>query len=1156
MRLDIVTGRAGAGKTAGCLGQISREMAGRPLGPPLLMLVPEQASFQTEEQLARATGAGGFMRCQVLGFRRLAYRVLQETGGGGRIPLGETGKRMILRRMLENRRHELRIFQRAAGLPGFVDQLAGTLGEMKIYRVGPDDLQRALTVLPGSGEGVGLEQKLHDLLVLFNDFEDFTRGRFTDPDDYLTLAAKQMRLSGWLNDAQVWVDGFTGFTPQEYDLLAALIRRSAGVTVALCLPAEGTEREPAETDPFYPVWETYNTLENLAARENVPVNHIPLSGGRRRRFVSPGPAHLEEFYFRQQIVPGEDRGVQIMAAADRRAEAEGIAREMIRLCRDRGYRWRDMVVLLRDVDLYAGLIASVFSDYGIPFFLDHKRTVLHHPLVELIRAALETVCGNWPYDPVFRYLKTDLAPVTREEADRLENYVLAHGIRGGRWTDGRPWQYRRRLTLEEDTEASEAEEKELDEINDIRSRAAAALLRLQQELAGAACVKDYAGALYGLLEELNVPERLEQWSLAAAGEGRLEAAGEHAQVWDDMVLLLDELVEALGDEQMNLRQFTRVLEAGFASIRLGLIPPGLDQVVVGSLERSRSPEVKAAFVPGVNEGSLPARTFEQGLFTEGERERLRETGLRLAPGARRRAFDEQFIVYQALTRAGEQLVISYPLADSDGRALKPSPVVQRLHELFPGLREGIWAQEPGERGADDMDFISCSGRCLTYLAGRLRNVFAGREIDPLWWDVYNWFVGVNNNPLFKPVIMSLFGSSGEGRLPREIGRRLYGRPFKTSVSALEKYYSCAYAHYLAYGLRLKEREVFRLEAPDMGQFFHAALKIFAQRLLDRGMDWGELEAEQCRRLAGDVVDELAPRLQSEILLSSARHRYLSGKLKRVVQRSALVLSEHARRGEFRPVGLELAFGMQGGLEGVTFALPDGNAMVLRGIIDRVDAADAGADSVYLRIIDYKSGFTSIKLDDIWQGIKLQLMAYLDVALRYARQLTGKDGLPGAVLYFRVDDPLVVTGGEPVEDGEIGQRLLRKLKMNGLVLADRPLVDKLDAKTGGGSDLVPVGIKKDGTFTAYSSVVDGRDFKLLTALLRKKLAGAGDDILAGIKDINPYRKGSHRACRFCSFKPVCRFDPLLPDRGYRVLKTEKDAAVLEKIRRELGVPADE
>ncbi|MCG8403525.1 MAG: exodeoxyribonuclease V subunit gamma, partial [Firmicutes bacterium] len=888
--------------------------------------------------------------------------------------------------------------------------------------------------------------------------------------------------------------------------------------------------------------------------EKAPVRFFPAATGRPLRFVAPDLARLEEEFFSHRVTPGAATGgLQVAAAADRRSEVEGMAREINRLCRDHGYRWRDIVVLLRDVDLYAGLIEAVFSDHGIPFFLDHKRTVLHHPMVELVRAALETVDKGWPFDAVFRYLKTDLVPVSREEVDRLENYVLAHGIRGRRWTDGRLWEYRRRLALEEDAEVSETEQRELAELNSVRTRAVAALAALQSRLSAASRVAEYAGALYALLEELAVPAQLERWSRAAVGQERLEAAGEHAQVWEDVVLLLDEMAEALGDEQMTLQQFARVLEAGFASIRLGLIPPGLDQVVVGSLDRSRSPEVKAAFIPGVNEGVLPARVFQQGVFSETEREHLQNAGLRLASGVRRRAFDEQYIVYLALTRAAQRLVLSYPLGDGEGRALKPSPLIRRVRDMFAGPEESFWAREPGTRGVDDLEFITGSGRCLTYLAGRLRGAFAGREIDPLWWDVYNWFAGGDTGGLFKPMVESPFHDNSEGRLPGPISGRLYGKPFRTSVSGLEKYYSCAYAHFLAYGLRLKERDVFRLEAPDMGRFFHAALKIFAQRLARRGIDWGGLGPDQCRGLAGEVVDELAPRLQSEILLSSARHRYLTGKLKRVVQRSALVLSEHARRGSFRPVGLELAFGMEGGLAGVTFALPGGEEMILRGCIDRVDAANAGAGTFYLRVIDYKSAATAINLSDVRHGLNLQLLAYLEVALRYARELAGGEGLPGAVLYFRVDDPLVKTGGERVEDEEIQRLLLRELRMKGLVLADPELVSKLDHKVGGGSDLVPVGIKRDNTFTASSSVVDRHDFDLLLKLLEHKITGAGRDILSGVKEINPYRKGTYRACRFCLYRAVCRFDLLLPGNAYRVFKPEKDAEVLKRIRLETGVP---
>ncbi len=1194
--LRLITGRAGVGKTTLCLREVGQELRRQPLGTPLIMLVPEQASFQTEHALTRITGEGGFMRAQVLGFNRLAHRVLQEAGGVTRLPLGEMGKRMVLRRLLERRLDELRVFGRAVRLPGFVDKLARALGEMKTYQVDADDLNRCLDGLEKAGNAGLLADKLSDLQLIFSDYTYFLQDRFSDPDDYLALAAEKVQFSHWLSRANIWVDGFTGFTPLEYTMLKALLKHTRGINVTLCLHSGPTDRIMSETDPFYPVWETYNELLNVAEKEMLPVRHVFLGAdGAPPRFVSPQLSYLEAALFDHRMAAfaidvkdrtvvsthsyGENNvfdnvaaadgqamaastsmsaamtepGVSIMAAADRRAEAEGMAREIIRLCRDGDYRWRDIIVLLRDVDLYAGLIEAVFTDYGIPFFLDHKRTVLHHPLAELIRAALETVVGNWPFDPVFRYLKTDLVPVSREEVDLLENYVLAHGIRGSRWYDGKPWTYRRRLSLEDDVDASEQEKQALEQINGIRAAAAAALADFGRVVQDGVTVADYTGALYALLLQLGVPEQLEHWAELDREEGRLEEAREHDQIWGDLVTLLDEVVEALGEEELSLSQYTVVIEAGLAAMRLGLIPPGLDQVVVGSLDRSRSPRVRAAFIPGVNDGVLPARLSEQGIFTEIERERLRKIGLPLAPGVRRRVFDEQYIVYQALTRASEQLMISYPLADGEGRALRPSPLVHRVREIFPHLVAGMWSQEPGT-DQNDYTFISHPGRCLTHLAGRLRDAGAGRHIDPLWWDVYNWFIRNSQNPLFPRIIGSLFYNNREGRLPRSLTRRLYGRPLKTGVSGLEKFRSCPFAHFLSYGLRLKDRAVFRLQAPDTGQFFHAALKLFAQRLQDDGLDWGDLEAGRCRELAGEVVDALAPRLQSEILLSSARHRYLTGRLKRIVQRSALVLTEHARRGRFRPVGLELSFGPGGELPGVVFTLPGGEEMLLTGRIDRLDAA-RHAGTLYLRVIDYKSGVTTIKLSEIWHGLKLQLLTYLEVALVYSRKLLGDQGLPGAVLYFRIAEPLLQTDGTPLADGETERLLLKELKMKGLLLAEPVLVQLMDGLAGSGSDLLPVSMKKDGAFSAHSAVLDHEQFALLRAYLRHQLLSAGDDIMAGIKDISPYRQGEFRYCRYCSYKPVCQFDLLLPGNAFRIITPEKDILIWQRIKEQLGCDKD-
>ncbi len=1213
MYLRLVMGRAGAGKTTLCLREIGRELERQPLGTPLILLVPEQASFQTEYALARITGTGGFMRAQVLGFNRLAHRVLQEAGGATQLPLGEIGKRMILRRLLEKRLDELRVFGRAARLPGFVDKLARALGEFKTYQVAVDDLGRCLAGLEQAGDAGLLVDKLRDLQLIFNDFTYFLQDRFIDPDDYLALAADRIRHSSWLSEAVIWVDGFTGFTPLEYAVLGALMRHTRGISITLCLDPNSVNLVMTETDPFYPVWETYNELVNMAEKERLPVSRVPAAVVEALpRFVSPQLAYLERALFNHwaaaktpgtgtgavstgdQVpvpaataagavhsantapgaaelvdgsapVPGRqgqvdsyvtEAGISVIAAADRRAEVEGMAREIIGLCRDRDYRWRDIVVLLRDIDSYAGLIEAIFTDYGIPFFLDHKRTVLHHPVVELIRAALETVAENWPFDPVFRYLKTDLAPVSREEVDLLENYVLAHGIRGSRWYDDKPWLYRRRLTLETDDDISEQEKQNLEQINSIRAAAVAALADFHRVVQDdSVTVADYTGALYKLLEQLGVPGQLERWASLATEEGRLEEAREHEQIWEDLVALLDVVVKALGEEELSLNQYMVILDAGLATLRLGLIPPGLDQVVVGSLDRSRSPHVRAAFVPGINDGVLPARLSEQGIFTEIERERLQDSGLSLAPGVRRRVFDEQYIIYLALTRAAERLVISYPLADGEGRALRPSPVVHRFWEIFPDLVEGLWLQEPGAGQVRDLEFVTHPGRCLTYLAGRLRDAGAGRQIDPLWWDVYNWFVRNRyDDPMFARVINSLFYRNREDRLPCAISRRLYGQSFKTGVSGLEKFRSCPFAHFLSYGLRLKDRAVFRLQAPDTGQFFHAALKLFAQRLQDEGLDWGKLEKGRCRELAGEVVDTLAPRLQSEILLSSARHRYLTGRLKSIVQRSVLVLSEHARRGRFRPVGLELAFGPGGELPGVVFTLPGGGEMLLTGRIDRLDAA-RHEGALYLRVIDYKSGATTIKLSDIWYGLKLQLLTYLEVALAYSQKLLGDQGLPGAVLYFHIAEPLLQTDGTPLAGEEAERLLLKELQMKGLLLAEPALVRLMDGLAGSSSDLLPVSIKKDGTFSARSAVLDHEQFAMLRAYLRHQLASVGDDIMAGVKDISPYRQGEFRYCRYCSYKPVCQFDLLMPDNAFRIITPVKDALVWLRIRQELGGVGD-
>lgn len=1153
MSLRFIIGRAGSGKTRRCLDEIRAELSARPAGAPLVLLVPEQATFQTEYVLASTPGLKGFIRAQVLSFRRLAYRVLQEAGGAARPHIGDLGKRMLLRRLLEQRREEIKIFRRSASQPGFADTLARALGEVKNYCVEPEELVSASAVLRSLHGAETLADKLEDLYLIYNELESVLEDRFIDPDDYLNLLADRLVLSSAVLGGEVWVDGFSGFTPQEYRVLSSLLHNAERVNITLCTDYKTLSGNPDETEMFYPIRETYETLCELAAREGVIVDRpLVLDGANGGRYLSPDIAHLEKYFFSYPAPPcnAAGGGVTLAVAANPRSETEGVAREITALCRDGGYRYRDIIILLRDFDTYPDLISSVFADHDIPVFIDRKRPVMHHPLVELVRSALEVFVSDWSFDPVFRFLKTDLTPLGREEVDLLENYVLAHGIRGSRWTDARPWEYRRRLSLEEDTEMSDVEAEELEEINRIRRQAAVFLREFCSAAGRASNVREITEALYNLLDSMEVPEMLESWRMSALSEGQLEQAGEHGQIWDGLTALLDQVVEALGDETISVQEYSAVLDAGLDSMRLGLIPPGFDQVVVCSLERSRSPEARAAFVMGASDGVLPARVSDRGILSEGERERLQAVGLKLAPGSRRRVFDEQYLVYIALTRSSEKLYLSYPLADDEGGAIAPSPAAARVRELLPGLAEKFWPVEPNGAETGDLEFVCNPGRTLSHLVARMRELKAGRRVNPIWQDIYAWFTGDEYREKTAFAMSGLFKSNREGRLPAGVGRALYGRKLKTSVSGIEKFRACPFSHFLARGLNLQERTVYKIGAPDLGQFFHAALKLFGDQVREMGISWGQLDREQCRALAGDVVDKLAPRLQSEILLSTARRRYLTGKLKKTVQQTALVLSEHSRRGSFQPVGLELAFGPEGDLPSVTFVLPGGGEMVLTGRIDRIDAVK-GNEGIYLRIIDYKSGRVTVSLQDIYHGLKLQLLAYLDVALRHAEKLAGGKGLPGAILYFRIDDPLVRTDGEMPAADEIEKRILREFRMTGMVLADPHVVKLMDGAAAGDSDLIPVQIKKDGEFSARSAVVTPEQFELLREHLRRQLAGAGGDIVGGVVDIAPYRRGASRPCQFCPYKPVCQFDILIEGNSYRNIKPEDAGAIWNKLLRMRG-----
>lgn len=606
-------------------------------------------------------------------------------------------------------------------------------------------------------------------------------------------------------------------------------------------------------------------------------------------------------------------------------------------------------------------------------------------------------------------------------------------------------------------------------------------------------------------------------------------------MWGAVLDLLDQMVDMMGNERLDITLFAGMIETGLTELKLGLVPPALDQVLVGSMDRTRLQDIKYVFILGAVDGELPAVPQDDGVLTELERTLLTERGMALGPGATRQMLDERFLIYTALTAASSQLWLSYPVADDEGKALLPSEIVRHVRKMFGLQEQPLLAQPPVVNSEEaHWSYVTHPGQSLSALIGQLRKWRRGEDIPEMWWSVYNWHLSQETSrPQLERLMGSIFYRNRALPLRTATSRRLYGTEVRTSVSRMERFVACPFSHFASHGLRLKERQLYRLQAPDIGQLFHAALSQLAMRLRQENRSWGSLTPDQCRKEAEQTVEQIAPQLQGEILLSTKRYGYIFRKLKDIVSRASVILGEQSRRGSFEPIGLELDFGPDKTLPPLRFELENGCVMEIVGRIDRVDVAE-GENGLLLRVIDYKSSQTDLKLHEVYYGLSLQMLTYLEVLLSAAEEWLGETAMPGGTLYFHVHNPLLQSANGMTSE-QAGQELLKRFKMKGLLLADRDAIAQMDNTLDKGySAIIPVALKADGSFYSSAAVATPEQWDTLLASVRSNIREIGTRITDGDVAIEPYRIQQEVACTFCPYKPVCQFDENIEGNEYNLL----------------------
>ena len=1117
MSLQFIFGNSGNGKSH-CLYQNIIEQSIRHPEKNYLVLVPEQFTMQTQKDLCLMHPRGGIMNIDVLSFGRLAHRVFEEVGQDNRTVLDDEGKNLILRKIAGNFEDELTVLKGNLKKQGYISEVKSVISEFTQYGV---DFERLDEFMDSINPDSYLYYKLKDIRKVYEGFEDYLSEKYITKEEMLDVLSDAVPRSNILKGSIVAMDGFTGFTPVQDRLLGELLK----VCDKVMITVEMDERE----DPFvyrhpYQLFalskQMVTSLVKIARDTKTEMEDpVYLYQKPPKRFEHNAElAFLESELFRysgnqylREDEPGDERSgyegaVSIHEARNPRAEAQYVAEGIRYLVREKGYRYRDVAVITADMNVYADALEKACGMFDIPVFMDHKKSILLNAFVEYLRSLLAMAEENFTYDSVFRFLRTGLCGFTYEEVDRMENYCLALGIKGYK-----KWQ---QAWVRQTSEAGEAE---LQELNHLRVRFVEKIQNLVFVLKQRKkTVRDVTLAVYEFISEEKMQEQLSEMEQKFQEKGELALAKEYAQIYRIVLELFDKFVELLGDEQISLKEYCDLLDAGLEEAKVGVIPPSLDQVVIGDVERTRIKNIKALFFVGANDTLLPGNASARGILSERDREQFLKGNIALSPGPKEEAYIQKFYLYMNLTKPSEYLYLSWSKVSGDGESLRPAYLISDIRRLFPGLR----TVDEEKRAMAETELTRKTG--ILKVAEGIRDRRSG--VDGDWKELYTWFWRDDKSKeTLEEILDAGFLRREYPELGPERAKQLYPDPDRVSVTRMEQFASCAYAHFLSYGLRLSDRAEYSFEAMDLGNIAHQSLERFSRKADREKMRWEDLPEELRDELIDESVEESVIDYGNTVLFSSARNEYMIARIKRLIRRSVWALTKQLEKGDFVPGGYEMKFGS--------------------GKIDRIDICEDD-EGVYVKVTDYKTGMKSFDITALYHGLQMQLPVYLNAALAVEkRKYPDKEIIPAGIFYYRIQDPVV---DRKESDEDVEKSILKELRLDGLVNGDEKVISHLERNLIGSSLLIPVGRNKDGTLSKNSRALPGDTFRAVLKYAQEKEKKICAEIRAGEVSAAPYEMGGDTGCDYCVYRDICGFDIRIEGCKYRRLEKYSMEEVIAKM----------
>ena len=1099
--LNLIYAKSGFGKTALIYENIKRDVEN---GKKAFLIVPEQQSVISEKQIVELCSNKCNMYLEVLNFTRLSNRVFREYGGLSYRYITKSGRMLMMWRTLS----ELAPLLKTLSSPdrAAVSRMLGAISEFKSYGVTPRALERAAKTLEADELHKKLTDKLYDLSLIHAAYTNLVAETCDDSSDDLTKAADILRENAFFNGADVFLDSFYGFTPQEYAVIGEILKQAENVTISLCLDARP---DAALDELFENQRKTAEYLNKLAKNAGKKATQTLLNDNRRAK--SEELKFLETSLWSLDLTTddaytADAPSLKLIECTSLFAECEAVAIDIRRRVRE-GAKWRDFTITTRGMDRYDGILDTILEKYAIPHFVSRRTDIKTKPLIKLILSSLSLRSGNFRCEDVISYMKTGLCGVTPDEVSALENYASTWRIRGtARWSEDftmNPNGYTASFT----EEAAHT----LDRVNDIRERIITPLTDFHTALDKAQTVRDFSRALYDFLIRLEITKKLDEIA-SNTRQSDPALAQETEQLWRILVDALDELCTVMPELSVDSREYCELLKIIFDETDIGRIPSSVDEVVSGDASLLRAAG-KHVYVLGANEGIFPLAPSDDGVFLSVEREQLAAIGIELAGTSDYRAADERFFFYRALTSASDSVTVIWSSSDLSGDSMKPSFGVTRLCSLFEKVKVTDFASQ------DIISRLEGRGNLLEFIAetdgtplGEALREYALSDAD----------ISARLERLSTPLC------DDNEYLNDETCQMIAGTNLALTQSRLESYVLCHFSYFLKYIIKLDQNKPAKFSASDIGTFIHHILEVFVSRAEKAGTLADITDAEIDEMVEEIVTDDMQTICRIAPDFSGSRLAHLFAKLKKSSRILCSNLAAEFKQSRFKPAFFELPIKFpapdEQTVEPLSVKLEDGTYAYLYGVADRVDTMEH-EDRCYVRVVDYKTGAKDFSLEDVSMGLNMQMLLYLfsiwknggnaKSALALAEN---SEIVPAGILYFSAGVPTLTLDAEALPN-EVEKMVSDKLSRRGLLLDEHEVLKAMENDLTG--HYLPIKIKKDGSFTSQSSLISLDGFRVLLSSIEDTIKNIGTEIKRGNACLTPIQDKKHDACKYCEMRPVCR-----------------------------------